>query len=105
MDIRIRENSWIAAIAAKKLGEKKVAIVLGNSIHLHQTRRDEFLADISWVNHELRHIAQFRKYGFLAFIALYLWESMKNGYRNNRFEQEARTAENDIEFPAGIIFT
>jgi hypothetical protein len=104
MNIRIRENSWLAAIAAKNLGVKKVAIVLGNTIHLHQTRRGEFLSDISWVNHELIHIAQFRKYGFLTFIVLYLWESMKHGYINNKYEKEARMAEIADKHPPHIRF-
>lgn len=46
-----------------------------------------------WVRHELAHIEQFRRYGLIRFIFLYLWESVRHGYYNNRFEKEAREAE------------
>ena len=39
------------------------------------------------------HIKQFQKEGTIIFITKYLWESIKNGYTNNRFEKEARAAE------------
>jgi len=90
----IRENSWIAKIAARKLKASSVAIVVGNTIHLHGSTKENFLADEQWVKHELCHIEQFERYGFLNFIVRYLWESYKKGYYNNRFEKEAREAEN-----------
>ena len=99
---RIKENSWIAALAARKLGTKNVAIVLGKTIQLHQTTRQEFLKDERWVRHEQCHIRQFKRYGFIYFILLYLWESMKNGYYHNRFEVEARQAEEISELKNGV---
>ena len=39
------------------------------------------------------HINQFKKYGFLNFIIKYLAESMRSGYYNNKYEIEARDAE------------
>jgi hypothetical protein len=91
--IRVRENSFFAAIAAKKLGSGRVALTLGNTIHLHNTDMPTFLQDSRWVLHELKHVEQFRRYGFLPFLALYLWESLRKGYYNNKFEAEARAAE------------
>ena len=91
--VRIKENSWIARIAAKKLNAKTAAIVIGNTIHLHNTSKTDFLLNKRWVKHELCHIAQFRQYGIFNFIVMYLWESLKNGYHNNKFEVEAREAE------------
>jgi hypothetical protein len=41
----------------------------------------------------LKHIEQYRRYGIARFIVLYLVESIKKGYYNNRFEIEARKAE------------
>lgn len=93
MDFKVKENSWIARIAAWKLSSARVAIVVGRTIHLHNTTRQQFLKDESWVKHELCHIEQFRRYGFIKFICMYLWESMRKGYHNNKYEVEARKAE------------
>ena len=93
IEYSIKENSWIAKLAALKLGSKKVAIVIGKTIHLHNTSTEEFLKDVRWVKHEFCHVKQFKQNGFFTFIAKYLWESIKNGYFNNRFEVEAREAE------------
>lgn len=105
MKVFIRERSWIAAIAAKKLGTKKLAIVIGSTIHLTRTSRIEFLGDTRWVCHELKHISQFRQYGFARFIILYLVESARNGYYNNKYEKEARAAENDPGLIQKVKFT
>ena len=91
----IKERSFIARLAAWKLNSDKVAIVIGKTIHLHNTERNEFLQNKRWVLHELKHIQQFQKHGFLPFIFLYLWESLRHGYANNKYEIEARAAEND----------
>ena len=92
--INVRENSWIAKLAAKKLQAPKVAIVIGKTIHLHNTTKEEFLKNEKWLKHELCHIKQFEKYGFLNFITKYLWESFNKGYFNNKYEIEARESEN-----------
>lgn len=93
MDFKIRENSWIARIAAWKLSADRVAIVIGRTIHLHNTTKAQFLSNPRWVKHELCHIRQFKQHGVIKFLALYLWESMRKGYRNNKYEVEARKAE------------
>ena len=90
----IKENSWQARLAAKKMKANSVAMVLGNTIHLWGTTKENFLADERWVKHELCHIKQFAKNGYLLFVVKYLWESLKVGYYNNKFEVEAREAEN-----------
>ncbi len=92
--ISIKENSWIAELAAKKLHTFNVAIVIGKTIHLHNTTRQEFLQNEKWLKHELCHISQFEQHGFLTFIIKYLWESLNKGYFDNKFEVEARKAEN-----------
>ena len=89
----IKENSWLAALAAKKLKEKSVAMVLGNTIHLYNTSKENFLQNTKWVKHELCHIQQFRQHGYVVFIVKYLWESIRKGYYNNKFEVAARAAE------------
>ena len=83
----------LAKIAAKKLGTKSVAMVLGKTIHLCNTTKAQFLLDEKWVKHELCHIKQFKEHGYVGFITKYIWESIRKGYYNNRFEVEAREAE------------
>ena len=92
-DFIIKENSWLAKVAAKKLKADCVAMVLGKTIHLHNTTKDNFLSDECWLKHELCHIKQFREHGYFLFVVKYLWESLRKGYYNNRFEVEAREAE------------
>ncbi|MBL7725607.1 MAG: DUF4157 domain-containing protein [Chitinophagaceae bacterium] len=93
MQVRIKENSWVAKIAAAKMEACKVAIVFGSTIHLHNTSKENFLSDKDWLCHELKHVQQYQQHGFVGFIAKYLFEWMKKGYYNNRFEVEARKSE------------
>ena len=96
MKVRIKENSWVAKVAAAKMKADKVAIVFGSTIHLHNTSRQEFLNDSDWVCHELKHIEQYKKNGFAGFLTKYVFDWMKNGYYNNKFEVEARSSEKDL---------
>ncbi|MDQ6902053.1 MAG: DUF4157 domain-containing protein [Bacteroidota bacterium] len=91
--LRIKENSWIAKLAAKKLKSKNVAIVIGSTIHLYNVSRQQFLQNEKWVKHEVCHLQQFKKHGNFIFVLKYLWESFKNGYQNNKYEIEAQNAE------------
>lgn len=84
-------------MAAWKLSSSKVAIVIGKTICLHNTTTQEFTENKYWLRHELKHVEQFHEHGFIRFIFLYLWESIKNGYNNNKYETEARNAETDHE--------
>ncbi len=93
MQVRIKENSLVAKIAAAKMKAEKVAIVFGSTIHLHNTSRKEFLSNREWVCHELKHVEQYKQNGFIGFISKYLFHWMKNGYYNNKFEIEARENE------------
>jgi len=91
--VKIKEQSLFARIAARQLKCKTVAAVLGNTIHLWNVSRSDFLQRTSWVVHEVEHVRQFQRYGLLRFSALYLLEYTRRGYHNNRFEVEARVAE------------
>lgn len=93
MQVRIKENSLVAKIAAAKMKADKVAIVFGSTIHLHNTSCKEFLSNKEWVCHELKHVEQYKQNGFVGFISKYLFDWMKNGYYNNKFEIEARENE------------
>ena len=94
MKPKIRENSLIARLAARIMKADQLAIVVGKTIHLHRTTKADFLSNTRWVNHEMAHIRQFARYGFFAFVVRYLWESLRSGYWNNKYEVEARAAEN-----------
>ncbi len=93
MDYKIKENSWIAGLAAYMMKSGQMAMVIGKTIYLYNTSRSEFLEDTRWLKHEMVHLRQFRKYGLIRFLLMYTWESIRNGYYNNRFEVEAREGE------------
>lgn len=104
MEVRIKENSGVAKVAAAAMKVDKVAIVFGSTIYLYNTGREEFLSDQDWVCHELMHIEQYRKKGFLGFLLQYLFDWMKNGYYNNKFEVEARENEKNNALLENIRF-
>ena len=87
------ENAWLAKIAALKMGSQRVAMVVGRRIYLWGVTKADFLQQSAWVKHELAHVAQYQRYGVVKFLFLYVFEWIKNGYYNNRFEVEARAAE------------
>ncbi|MGV3767252.1 MAG: DUF4157 domain-containing protein [Chitinophagaceae bacterium] len=89
----IKEHSRLARIAAAFRKEPRIAMVLGNTIHLYGVTERVFRSNPRWVRHEMAHIRQFRQYGTAGFILRYVWEWIKNGYINNRFEVEARASE------------
>ncbi len=91
--VRIKENSWIAKIAARKLNANNVAFVLGKTIHLYNASRHDFLNNEKWVKHEACHLRQFKTNGYFTFILKYLWQSIQHGYYHNKYEVEARLAE------------
>lgn len=95
---RIKENSFIAKLAALKLKTRQVAIVFGKTIHLHNTSKESFLQNQRWLRHELAHIEQYSRYGFVRFLVLYVWYSIKFGYYNNPLEVEAREKEKELHF-------
>ena len=95
MELHIKEQSWIAKLAAKKLKSKKVAMVMGSTIHLYDVTKEQFLQNEKWVKHEVCHLKQFQKHGHFKFILMYLWENMKHGYYKNKYEESARRAGNE----------
>jgi len=94
-EFHIKEHSILAKLAAKKLRSNSVAMVLGKTIHLHNISKDAFLQDERLLKHELCHVRQYQQHGFAGFLIKYLWESIRKGYYNNRFEVEARAAETE----------
>lgn len=104
MTIILKTKSLIARLAAFNLNTNRMAITFGNTIHLWNVSREEFLADKKWICHELTHVKQYREHGFITFIIKYLMESIKHGYYNNKFEREARENETNFELLKDVQF-
>lgn len=102
--VRIKENSWLAKMAARQLKTQKVAMVLGKTIHLYEASKEEFLNNKKWVRHEVAHVKQFEKLGYIRFIFFYLIETFSKGYEHNSFEVDARNKERDVNITQGIKF-
>jgi hypothetical protein len=83
-------NSPLARIARLVLRSERVAMVIGQTVHLSGTTREAFLADAEWVAHESVHLRQYQENGLLPFLWKYLVESARVGYYHNKYEVEAR---------------
>ena len=83
--IKVVENSKLAKIAGRLKGEKhKYAITFGKTIFLN-CKAEVFFADPGWMLHELTHVKQYKKYGVLNFLQLYIFYSIFNKYHNIPF--------------------
>lgn len=96
IQVFIKPDSFFAFLAARKMKVSSVAIVFGRTIHLYNTTVKQFLANKSWVLHELKHVEQYERYGKTKFLYYYLKECFQKGYYHNSLEVEARKAENDV---------
>lgn len=92
-NIEIVENALLARLASLCIKEQSVAMAWGNKILLYGVSKSAFVKNERWVKHELIHVRQFKDHGFLRFLFLYLFETLKHGYHNNKYEVEARNAE------------
>lgn len=97
--VRIKENSLVARIAAFNLGASQsgAAIVFCRTIYLYKVSKTELTQNIPYLRHEVMHVLQYEREGFLGFLFKYLWLSIRFGYRQNPFEIEARAAQTDKE--------
>ncbi len=102
--VKIKENSWLAKIAARRLDSYSMAMVIGKTIHLHNSSRAEFLKNKRWVRHEVAHVKQYARLGLIRFIFFYLLETFNKGYENNSFEVDARNKEKDLSILSEIHF-
>ncbi|MCU0387366.1 MAG: DUF4157 domain-containing protein [Chitinophagaceae bacterium] len=93
--IRLKENSWLAWLAAKKMRANHVALVVGRTIHLFNISQEEFKSSPRLIRHELKHVEQYKRYGLFRFLWLYGWYSLRYGYYRNPLEVEAREAEKE----------
>lgn len=88
-----RYNSIIAKAIGKLNGRSRYAVTISKTCTLYSTDKSYVDMSTRWRKHEDAHKAQYEKYGQIKFLILYLWESCKHGYTNNKFEIEAREAE------------
>ena len=102
--VRIRQNSWLARIACRCIRERDVALTVFSTIYLSHSSPASFLRNQSWVAHELAHVRQFKTYGNLKFIFMYLTESLRKGYYHNKWEIEARAQEEKVEILQEFYF-
>lgn len=102
--VKIKENSWLAKIAARQLNSESMAMVVGKTIHLHNSSRENFLRNKRWVRHEVAHVKQYARLGIIRFIIFYLLESFNKGYENNKFEVDARQKERDMSILSEVHF-
>ena len=89
-DLRTYTRSPLARIARLVLSSPRVAMVIGQTVHLSGATREQFLADAEWVAHEQVHLRQYQEFGLLPFLWKYLVESARVGYYHNKYEVEAR---------------
>ena len=83
--VKWRRGGLPVYIAGWFLGQRSVAaITLWRTVFLAPTLRP----DAELLLHELRHVHQFEER--LTFPLLYVWESLRHGYHQNRFEADAR---------------
>lgn len=54
---------------------------------------DSHAKDPVLINHEKKHIEQWKRYWIIGFLPVYLWHHFKKGYWDNPLEIEAREAE------------
>lgn len=74
-----------------------MAIVFGRTIYLYGASKQDLLANAHWLCHELMHVMQYKREGFIRFLIKYLWLSLRYGYKNNPLELEAEQGANDKE--------
>ncbi|HEY7894184.1 MAG TPA: hypothetical protein VIC24_04740 [Gemmatimonadaceae bacterium] len=83
--IRLRTGGIAPRVAGWFLGRRTVsAITLWDTVFAAPDAR----LDAELLLHELRHVHQFHSSS--AFPILYLWESLRRGYQDNRYETQAR---------------
>src|SRR5690606_3729866 len=95
--ITVKRNSHLARLACIWMRSEAVALDWGRTIHLYGTEPGRLLANQKWLGHELGHINQCEVRGVTGFVCSYLWEWIKHGYYNNRYEVEAREISNHLD--------
>lgn len=84
-------NSKLAKLLKRITGAGEYAITTGKSCCRYSCSED--FVSAAWRKHEETHKKQFVELGCFQFVIQYLWETVKHGYKNNKFEIEARHGE------------
>ena len=83
--ISLRRGGLPTRVAGWFLGQSSVAaITLRDTVYFGARTR----LDAPLLLHELRHVEQFRE--LRSFPVRYIWESLRRGYHQNRYEVDAR---------------
>ena len=97
-----RYNHWLPRLIAKIKGTKTMAITLGATCTIWSESEEYVRADFKWKAHEFQHRFSIRKrqlekgkyYGWIDWMATYLWRMITVGYYNSEEEKDARDAAN-----------
>jgi hypothetical protein len=99
--VRLKTDTLVSKIAfrlIRSFKNKAVASTIGKTIHLHKITPEAFVENRAFLRHELQHAIQYQTIRFFAL--KYIWETLRKGYFQNKYEVEAR--EKSIhEFPKG----
>ncbi len=76
-------------------GRGASAITLGHEVYLLRPDMDFGSPEgVALLVHELKHVEQFEREGWLGFLARYLWDYLRHGYgKGIEFEREAMEVE------------
>jgi len=83
-------NSKVAKLLAKIMKKQGMALVIGQTVYYSMSEAE---VGPRLRRHENRHKQQYKENGFFKFIFLYIFYTIKYGYRNNPFEVDARNHE------------
>lgn len=99
--VKLKTDTLVSKVAFRLIRSHKnkaIASAINKTIHLHAITAEAFVERKAFMRHELQHIIQYHTIRF--FVLKYIWETLKKGYFNNKYEVEAR--EKAIhEFPSG----
>lgn len=84
------EYACITDFSKKLWNNKYHALTIGETILWES---EESMKNKKFLNHEICHVKQQKKYGPLKFKILYLFEQLVKGYDKNKFELEAQKSE------------
>ena len=99
--VRLKTDTLVSKIASTIMRPAKgraLATAIGKTIHLHNITPEDFINNKTFLRHELQHCIQYHTTRF--FLLKYIWETMRHGYFQNRYEVEARV-QSTADFPAG----
>jgi hypothetical protein len=82
--VRVRHRARLA------IPSRYRAITLGSGIYVRPELRATRVADLELLLHELAHVRQYRRLGWLGFALSYGAGVARGGYRDNPLETEAR---------------